>query len=541
MDAGSMPSAAHESRVLLFVSTRKDAEVSQKLLGEAGLASFTCDSKASLAREIAQGAAAVLATDELVQGNNIDELVQVLDQQERWSDLPFILMLRGGAQSSQGTEALQRLGNVMILDRPSGVRSVLSAVQAAVRARKRQYETRNLIRVIREAEARARQAAQAKDDFLAALSHELRTPLTPVLLLATETASDPTLSPAMRDVLKSIAKNVDLEARLIDDLLDLTHITRGKLRIEKAPHDVVPVLRDAIENVRPEFERKQLRLAVDLSADSAVVSCDPTRLQQVFWNILRNAAKFTPSKGEITVTARILAEASQLQIRVVDTGIGMTPEELERVFDAFVQGDHARSVGTHQFGGLGLGLTISRTVVELHNGRIAAASAGRGKGSSFTVELPVQAQSAATHREVGGAPAVAPNKNTASLRILVVEDDPPSKIALARLLTNRDHHVRSAGSVAEARSLAREPFDLLISDIGLPDGTGYELLEHLRPTGDFVAVALTGYGMEDDVQRSRTAGFFTHLTKPIRAAEIDLVLRTVAEKIEATKRLQSVS
>jgi signal transduction histidine kinase len=237
----------------------------------------------------------------------------------------------------------------------------------------------------------AQEANQAKDNFLAALSHELRTPLNPILLLASEAASDEDLTPQLRADFEMIARNVTLEARLIDDLLDLTRIARGKLMLDKRAVELHSIIRDAIENVRAEILEKQLTLSVDFCGETAIVECDPVRLQQVFWNVLKNAAKFTDRKGAIVVRTSLTRgnEDRRVIVEISDSGIGISPREIDRIFDAFAQGDHAEKGNLHRFGGLGLGLAISRNLVELHAGTIRAASAGPGAGSTFTIELPL--------------------------------------------------------------------------------------------------------------------------------------------------------
>jgi signal transduction histidine kinase len=226
-----------------------------------------------------------------------------------------------------------------------------------------------------------------------------------VLLLATEAAADASLPPHLREDFDTIAKNVLLEARLIDDLLDLTRITRGKLVLDRRPLPVHGILLDAIANVRPEVGEKQLKLTVDLCGGVPMVDTDPVRLQQVFWNVLKNAAKFTPEHGEISVRTRMPAKAARLVIEITDTGAGMTAAELDRIFDAFTQGDHAGQGSQHRFGGLGLGLAISRTLLELHAGTIRASSPGPGRGSTFMIELPLTAAVGRPGSEFAAAPA----------------------------------------------------------------------------------------------------------------------------------------
>jgi PAS domain S-box-containing protein len=244
---------------------------------------------------------------------------------------------------------------------------------------------------VAEARDRAVAASKAKDNFLAALSHELRTPLTPVLLLASEEATNSRLAPEVRADFEMIAKNVALEARLIDDLLDLTRITRGKLALDVRPTDVHGVLQDALNTVRDEFAEKRIDLHVKMNAERHQVQGDPVRLQQIFWNVLKNAAKFTPEGGRVDVATN-LVEQNRLVVRITDTGIGLTPGELERIFDAFAQGEHADTPARHRFGGLGLGLAISERLAQLHGGDLRARSPGRNQGATFEIELPLHPQ-----------------------------------------------------------------------------------------------------------------------------------------------------
>ncbi|HTH46813.1 MAG TPA: PAS domain-containing protein [Candidatus Limnocylindria bacterium] len=374
-------------------------------------------------------------------------------------------------------------------------------------------------RELEAARDRAVATARAKDDFLAALSHELRTPLNPVLLLASDAADDPQLAPEVRSQFATIRNNVELEARLIDDLLDLTRITNGKLALTNQVLHVHEVLREAISIVRPDAEAKPLTLMLDFCDGEPLVFGDRVRLQQVFWNVLKNAVKFTPPAGRVTV--RTLVEAGEVLVRVLDTGIGLSAEELGRVFTAFAQGDHAEG-GSHRFGGLGLGLAISQRLAELHSGVIQVASEGRDRGAAFTIRLPLSAATV-PNREPRDSDAVAGFPGAAGgRRILLVEDHEATRLALSLLLRRRHYTVIAAASLAEARMLASQSqIDLLISDIGLPDGNGYDLMNELRESYGLSGIALTGYGMEEDVLQSKRTGFAAHLTKPVRIQSLD--------------------
>jgi len=385
-------------------------------------------------------------------------------------------------------------------------------------------------------------ASRAKDDFLAALSHERRTTLRPVLLLASEAAADPKLPVAIRADFETIRKSVELEARLIDDLLDLTRITRNKLALDLRPVDLLAVLRDALATVGVEFKSKLITAVTDFSSEPQIVWGDPVRLQQVFWNILNNAVKFTPPGGTVTIATRLDGRRRELEVAVTDTGIGITSRELERAFEAFAQGEHATPGGSHQFGGLGLGLAITRRIVELHRGRIEAESAGRNRGATFRVLLPLHRPATAAVPDGGGAEApgrvrtgtTPAGVSAAAGRILLVEDHAPTRATLEHLLVRRHYEVHSVASAAEARVCAeRGRFDLLISDIGLPDGSGYDLMSEFRRDYDLKGIALTGYGMEDDISRSLRAGFAAHLTKPVRMQTLDKALAVIGGRTSA--------
>ena len=375
-------------------------------------------------------------------------------------------------------------------------------------------------------------ASRAKDDFLATLSHELRTPLNPVLLLASDAMNNRDLPPRVRADFNTIRKNVEMEARLIDDLLDLTRITRGKIILEKHFVNVRTVLQDAVAQVRDEMNQKKLRLELRFKAAQHTVFADSVRLQQIFWNLLKNAVKFTPEGGQVTIETELSGE--KLLTRISDTGIGMTEEEIAGIFKAFSQGDHAATNG-HRFGGLGLGLSISQKLTELHSGKILAASGGRDKGSTFTVELPLV--SAADSNGNGTAPStpedIPHSKGAKNIRILLVEDHEPTRTTLAGLLARRSYDVAVAATVEEARTLAKKrDFDLLITDIGLPDGNGYDLMNELCKESRLRGIALTGYGMEHDVARSENAGFDAHLTKPVRIQSLEAALDVTAKLID---------
>lgn len=374
------------------------------------------------------------------------------------------------------------------------------------------------------AQAEAEEANAAKDRFLAMLSHELRTPLSPIVHAVT-LLEEIECPPAVREHIDTIQRNVRLEARLIDDLLDLARIRNGKLRLELHPVDVHEALRQAIKTCQPDLSTRRIRVMEKLEAPDPHVRGDFARLQQVFWNLLTNAAKFSPEDSTIEVSTYVTEPGDRISVQIADQGIGIVSDKLDRIFDAFEQG------ALHTQAGLGLGLAICKALVEMHSGVIAAQSDGPNRGAKFTVRLP------------SAMPSDQPNGESKhqllppeGLRLLVVEDHPDTLGTLTRLLTRRGYIVRTAASLAESLEVARGyEFDLLISDIGLPDGRGTELLEQFfalygwRPP----AIAMSGFGMDDDVERSQQAGFSEHLTKPVEFSALQEAISRLASRQSA--------
>jgi PAS domain S-box-containing protein len=356
----------------------------------------------------------------------------------------------------------------------------------------------------------AEKANLAKDSFLAALSHELRTPLTPVLMAAVTLEQNHELPDHVRRDLAMIRRNVELEARLIDDLLDLTRIAKGKLELRPASIDLHNVLRRALEICRPDITAKHQHLTFKLEATSVETTGDSVRLQQVFWNLIRNAIKFTPDGGSISIRTGN-SGADSIWIEVRDSGIGFQPDESHKLFQAFEQG--GRHI-TRQFGGLGLGLAISMSILEAHGGSIRAESQGLNLGATFTIELPIRLSSTVN---VASTPSTPNAKEARRLRILLVEDHKDTRASLQLYLQRAKNEVKAAEGAQQALELAADnKFDLVVSDLGLPDeGGGLAMMRQLRQQYGLKGIAISGYGMEEDIVQSREAGFAHHLTKPI--------------------------
>lgn len=379
---------------------------------------------------------------------------------------------------------------------------------------------------LREAKEAAEAANQSKDKFLAILSHELRTPLTPVLTTVQALEMDEDFPEQYREWLELIHRNVELEARLIDDLLDITRIAKGKLKLNIEPTNLHRLIEHVIDIYSPEIGAKGLTFSKDLQAKNTLAEVDPARLQQVIWNLLKNAVKFTPRGGSISIETSDTEAGIRLSVR--DTGIGIDDEVLPRIFEAFEQGEQTV---TRHFGGLGLGLAISKSLVDMHGGSISATSNGRNNGSVFSVELaakpdPAGASGSAFKR------AVRPKGNDESRHVLLVDDHLDTSLALKMLLERRGYQIQTAATVREALDavewqLAKgQQFDLVISDIGLPDASGLELMETLKNDHpSLLAIALSGFGTDEDIRRSKDAGFQEHLTKPFSFQKLEEIVR----------------
>ncbi len=387
-------------------------------------------------------------------------------------------------------------------------------------------ERKRTERELEHAKEAAEAASRSKDRFLAVLSHELRTPLTPVLMTAALRERDPDLQPSLQADMAMIRRNVELETKLIDDLLDLSRITSGKLILRLESLDLNAAVDQVCDICRSQIQEKGIRLSINLDPAIAPVAADASRLQQVLWNVLKNAAKFTPEGGTIDVsTSR--GDEGRMRMQVRDSGVGIAPEMLPKIFDAFEQGD---AKVTKEFGGLGLGLAISKALVELHRGAIRIESPGVGAGCTAIVEVPAAAPPKENSSSALDAAKTQLPKRV--LRLLIVEDHADTALLLKRLLEASGYAVETAGSVAEATEAAeRECFDILVSDLGLPDGTGCDLMRSLRERYPLKGIAMSGYGMDEDLRKSLEAGFSEHLVKPVDISALERAILKLASQV----------
>ena len=369
-------------------------------------------------------------------------------------------------------------------------------------------ERRRAEQLIEEQKVAIESANQTKDNFLAMLSHELRTPLTPIIAAVEALKSESLESSEAKEALAMIRRNVDLESHLIDDLLDLTRIAADKLQLQLEPVDAHRAINEVVKMCAAELNQKQLRLSLDLGAEHHYVGADPAKFQQIIWNLLKNAIKFTHHSGAIAISSSNPTSQS-LTIQVKDTGIGIDPGMMDRIFNRFEQGGHSFQ---RRFGGLGLGLTISKSFAQAHGATLVAQSDGHDRGSTFSLTI----KTVPAREELPETPQKGESWNRGPLRILLVDDHPDTSSALERLLRRRGHTVTLANDVRSAMETANScEFDLLISDVGLPDASGLELMSRLRAKSNLRGIAISGFGMNGDVEKSKQAGFHEHLLKPV--------------------------
>jgi signal transduction histidine kinase/CheY-like chemotaxis protein len=448
---------------------------------------------------------ALVNVDELVDSGNDQPIIRVDDlaTAERGSPLSpqlpirsfLALGVRDSAGEIAGALAFAHRSPSVFTERTERILAIV-AVQVSIG-----LENAQLYRS-------ARAASAAKDQFVAILSHELRTPLTPIFAILASIERDPDVPEKIRSDLLVISRNLQLEARLIDDLLDITRINKGKISLMQEIIDLHNLIRSVRQLCQVAIDAQQVQFELHLIAPLYHVLGDAGRLQQVFWNIFSNAIKFTPRGGAIILRTSIIA-GNEICIRLTDSGRGIGPDSLETIFQPFEQGDVSVPP---QFGGLGLGLAIAKAIVDAHKGQILAESLGPGMGSTFTVMLPLAEIQQSPNAQLLPAKTVAPNK---VVRILLVDDHEDTLEFMSRFLELCGHEVVTAATYQKALGVSREQkFDLLLSDLGLPDGDGCQLMRALLAVSPIKGIALSGYGMTADVEASLSAGFSAHLTKP---------------------------
>jgi signal transduction histidine kinase/CheY-like chemotaxis protein len=523
-----------QNRILILTPTGRDATLTAALLSQelarepeddAAAAQgdtecYCCRDGEELCREVELGAGAALIAEEALVPETVDRLLETLERQAPWSDLPLLVFTRGGTRD-EALGNLIALGNVTLLERPVRLTTLVSAVRAALRARGRQYEVRDLLR-------RSEEADRRKDEFLAMLGHEIRNPLAAIrnaLWVLEQIGTTSEQAARQREVMN---RQIHHLTRLVDDLLDVSRVTRGKILLQPQ----VVSLRDVAERCLQELgiagqaESRSLELAVH--TEPVHVKGDPVRLEQVLCNLLQNGIKYTPTGGKLTLTVR--REGGDAVIRVRDTGVGIPAEMLPRVFDLFTQVES--SIARSQ-GGLGLGLPLVRSLVELHGGTVSAASDGLGRGSEFVVRLPVVA--APAQRPAPRPRPVKARTERAALRVLIVEDNPDGRESMRELLEIWGHQVELAenGPQGVEKAFSSRP-DVALVDIGLPGLDGNEVARRIRSTlgpQQICLIAMTGYGQPEDRRRALQAGFDNYLIKPIDPARLATLLDDLRQQV----------
>lgn len=511
-----------ENRVLVLMPTGRDAALVCATLEKAGIGAKACAASTELIEEMKTGAGAVLLAEEGLAGGTLEKLAAAFDAQPVWSDLPIVVFAGEERHIEILISTIATRFNATIVERPIRIPILISAVQGALRARQRQYQSRNLLNQLEEAD-------RQKDLFLATLSHELRTPLNSILgwiqLLNVE---DSEKKIDLKHALAVIERNARTQSEMISDILFVSRIITGKLKLNCKLIDIASAARTTIETLRPAIDAKKLKLKTNFEQNLPIVEGDADRLQQVFWNLLSNAIKFTPDEGIIEVTVKTANSTVEIQIK--DSGQGIKPEFLPYVFERFRQAD---SSYTRQIGGLGLGLAIVRHLVELHGGSVNVESAGENQGAVFTVVLPIADQSKFVtdeNQKESEMPVSDAMKNPKILKILLVEDDEDSREMLKIMFEQSGMEITGVSSAAEAvEALPKIKPDVLISDIGLPNEDGYQLIGKVRRLspeqgGLTPAIALTGYVSVQDQNHALNVGFQEHLSKPV---DIDELLELV--------------
>jgi signal transduction histidine kinase/ActR/RegA family two-component response regulator len=506
-----------ERRVLICAPLGKDAGLAREVLEGAGLFCCLCPSWFDLMRELNEGAGLILTVEEVLTPVVSVPFTTYLSAQPTWSDLPILVLTKGGGTSPWIHGAYECFGNLTLLERPVRAPTLISAARSALRARLRQYEIRL--------------SDQRKDEFLAMLAHELRNPLAPISSAAQILKLVSAYPEKVKHTSEVIDRQVGHLTNLIDDLLDVARVTRGLIKLEKEPLDIRNLVSQAIEQVGPQISMKRQHLVVHFPDESTKVLGDSKRLIQVVANLLNNASKYTPVDGNISVVFELLPD--QIILSITDNGIGIAPEMVPQVFDLFAQ---AERTSDRSQGGLGLGLALVKSLVTSHGGNVQAMSNGLGKGSTFIVRLPRLIRNCFSAKPELVTSSAKINEAIQPLSLMVVDDNKDAADALAMFLDTSGHKVfveyTALGALECARLMSPQ---ICILDIGLPDMDGNELARQLRiipETAESIFIALTGYSQEQDRKKSFAAGFDHHFVKPV---DVTTLINAITENKEQKK------
>jgi signal transduction histidine kinase/ActR/RegA family two-component response regulator len=499
-----------ENRLLIYTPTGKDGQLIERVLRRADLNCYRCANSIDVIEQLNMGAGALMIADEALTVEFLNMITPFVQNQKSWSDFPFLVLRREGRSTQHMRARYLQLENVVLLERPVRSDTLVNVAASALRARKRQYEMREI--------------DQRKDEFLAMLAHELRNPLAPISA-ASDLLSIPTLErEKIRETSKIISRQVKHMTGLIDDLLDISRVSRGLVSLNEVTLDANLILNSAVEQVQPLITSRHHQLTIKQSTTPALVKGDKNRLIQVIANILNNAAKYTHTGGHILLTLEV--DDAHVSFTIEDDGIGIEPHVLARVFDLFSQ---AERTSDRSQGGLGIGLALVRSIVNMHKGSVHADSSGLNKGSKFTVSLP---------RIFSATPVDAPrlselNSIAAPKKILIVDDNVDAADMLGTYLEIAGYEVgiEHSAEAALKRSLTETP-DAFLLDIGLPNMDGTVLARHLREIphcASSLMIAITGYGQSSDKIKSFAAGFDHHLVKPVDMPHLVKILSSITQ------------
>ncbi len=487
-----------EERIVIFAPVGKDCRLIRQVLERAGLACHAAAALGQVVQALEQGAAALLVVEEAFSPEFLRELTGFLAAQPAWSDLPVLVLSRQGLDSTGSRKIFEQVGNVTLLERPVRRATLVSAALAARRARRRQYEMREVDR--------------RKDEFLAILGHELRNPLAPIRTAMDVLNTMPDTSGKVRDITQVVERQVRHLTRLVDDLLDVARITNDKVALKCEWVTVETVLQHAVEICRPQLEAGGHVLDLQQPPGSVLLSGDRARLVQSLANVLGNAIKFSPPGS--TIHLRAAVEGPDIVFAVRDYGIGLEPEARARIFDLFVQGQAGRA---DRHGGLGIGLSLAQRFTRMHGGSVEVASEGSGKGCEFVLRMPIVV--AERRSRDRNARKGAPRHGDEALRVMVVDDNVDGADMLQVMLEMDGCTVGMANDGGSAVALAQQfhPHAILM-DIGLPDMQGYEAARLIREQAgheDIVFIAMTGWGHDEARSRASSAGMQHYLVKPV--------------------------